>query len=92
MAKKLVMDDLRFPWVYSPVLVSDFAKLVLVYYIIKFQDKKKILKKNIKTKNYCRNVDMIIVMEDPKGISPSQRVTVANLANLEMSCADTAQR
>ena len=83
------MDDLRFPGVYSPVLVSDFAKPVLV----QFQDtKKKLKKKYIKTKNYCRNVDMIIVMEDPKGISPSQRVTVANLANLEMSCADTAQR
>ena len=29
------------------------------------------------------------MMEDPKGISPSQRVTVANLANLEMSRAPT---
>ena len=30
---------------------------------------------------------MIIMMENPKGISPSQRVTVDNLANLEMSCS-----
>ena len=29
------------------------------------------------------------MMEDPKGISPSQRVTVANLPNLEMSRAPT---
>ena len=35
---------------------------------------------------YDENVDRIIMMENPKGIdSPSQRVTVANLANLEMS-------
>ena len=81
------MDDLRFPGVYSPVLVSDFATITCM--ILRYLKTKK---KYIKTKNYCRNVDMIIVMEDPKGISPSQRVTVANLANLEMSCADTAQR
>ena len=30
---------------------------------------------------------MIIMTENPKGISPSQRVTVDNLANLEMSCS-----
>ena len=38
----MVMDDLRFPGVYSSVLASDFAKPVLV----QFQDTKKKLKKN----------------------------------------------
>ena len=37
--------------------------------------------------NYYQVADMIIMMENPKGISPSQRVTVDNLANLEMSCS-----
>ena len=51
------------------------------------------MKSNVECKNNNNNsnVDKMIMTEDPKGISPSQRVTVANLANLEMSCADTPQ-